>query len=369
MLTEEALYWIALHQAPGIGPKRFYRLLTAFGTAQGAWKSESGALAAVLGQKVAADLLAFRRTTSPAAEGEKVLQAGWGVLLVTDPTYPPLLKQIIDPPPILYYQGPFRPEDQLAVAVVGSRRATPRGLAAAREIGAGLAAQGVTVVSGLARGIDSAAHRGALAVTGGRTIAVLGSGLDRVYPPENRRLMAEIAESGVVCSEFPLGTPPYAGNFPARNRVISGLSLGVTVVEAKTDSGSLITADFALEQGRDVFAVPGPVEREGSRGPHGLIKQGALLVEEAKDILEALNLSYFATDELLAAKEKETEFSPVEQKIWDLLAAGETHLDRLIRVSGIPAATVNSVLVLMEMEGFVSQVAAKTYCRNHHKHR
>ena len=368
MLTEEALYWIALHQAPGIGPKRFYRLLAAFGTAQRAWESESGTLAAVLGKKVAADLLAFRRITSPAAEGEKVHQAGWGVLLAIDPAYPPLLKQIIDPPPVLYYQGTFRPEDQLAVAVIGSRRATPRGLATAHEFGAGLAAQGVTVVSGLARGIDSAAHRGALTVPGGRTIAVLGSGLDRVYPPENRRLMAEIVENGVVCSEFPHGTPPYAGNFPARNRVISGLSLGVTVVEAKMDSGSLITADFALEQGRDVFAVPGPVERESSKGPHGLIKQGALLVEEVKDILEALNLSFFAPAQFVAAPKKEREFSPVEQKIWDLLAAGETHLDHLIRASGIPAATINSVLVLMEMEGFVTQVAAKTYCRNHHKH-
>jgi DNA processing protein len=365
MLTEEALYWIALHKAPGIGPKRFYRLLTAFGTARAAWEAEPGALTKVLGPKVAADLVTFRRTCSPPAEGERVEKAGCGVLLANDPAYPPLLKQTSDPPPVLYYKGRFQPLDQLAVAIVGSRRATPRGLNTARELAADLAAQGVTVVSGLARGIDSAAHRGALQVEGGRTIAVLGSGLDRVYPPENAGLMQAIAERAVVCSEFPLGTPPYAANFPARNRVISGLSLAVTVVEATTDSGSLITADFALEQGRDVFAVPGPIEREGSKGPHGLIKQGALLVEGAKDILAALNLPLLAVDATEACEaDLDPALSPAEQKIWDLLAAGETHIDDLVRASGLPVATVNSALVMMEMKEVISQVAAKTYRRN-----
>lgn len=365
MLTDEALHWIALHKAPGIGPKRFYRLLAAFGTARAAWEAEPDALAKVLGRKVAAGLVAFRRTCSPPAEGERVYKAGCRVLLARDPTYPALLRQTSDPPPVLYYKGEFQPSDRLAVAIVGSRRATPRGLNTARELAAELAAQGVTVVSGLARGIDSAAHRGALQVEGGRTIAVLGSGLDRVYPPENAGLMQAIAERAVVCSEFPLGTPPYAANFPARNRVISGLSLAVTVVEATADSGSLITADFALEQGRDVFAVPGPIEREGSRGPHGLIKQGALLVEGAEDILAALNLPLMAVGGSVAASTgPDLALSPTERKIWDLLAAGETHIDDLVRASGLPVATVNAALVMMEMKAVVSQVAAKTFRRN-----
>ncbi|NLM37410.1 MAG: DNA-protecting protein DprA [Firmicutes bacterium] len=365
MLTDEALYWIALHKAPGIGPKRFYRLLAVFGTARAAWEAEPRALVEVLGRKVAADLVAFRRTCAPAAEGESVQKAGCRVLLACDSAYPVLLKQTSDPPPVLYYKGEFKPSDQLAVAIVGSRRATPRGLNTARELAADLAAQGVTIVSGLARGIDSAAHRGALQVEGGRTIAVLGSGLDQVYPPENAGLMQAIAERGVVCSEFPLGTPPYAANFPARNRVISGLSLAVTVVEATADSGSLITADFALEQGRDVFAVPGPVEREGSKGPHRLIKQGAFLVEGPNDILAALNLPLLAVEASTAAQAgPDLALSPVEQQIWDLLAAGETHVDDLVRASGLPAAAVNSALVMMEMKKVVSQVAAKTYRRN-----
>ncbi|NLY90369.1 MAG: DNA-protecting protein DprA [Firmicutes bacterium] len=368
MLTDEALYWLALHKAPGIGPKRFYQLLAAFGTAKAAWESDLRALTAVLGPKIAADLLAFRRSCSLQAEEKRVKKAGCRVMLVTDTAYPPLLKKIIDPPPVLYYYGAFRPEDRLAVAVVGSRRATPSGLATARKLAADLAAQGVTVVSGLARGIDSAAHRGALSVKGGRTIAVLGSGLDRVYPPENASLVEEIAQRGVVCSEFPLGTPPYAGNFPARNRVISGLSLGVTVVEATNDSGSLITADFALEQGRDVFAVPGPIEREGSKGPHGLIKQGAFLVEEVKDILAVLNLPFLAVDAdpppEVAVQRADPGLTAAEQKIWDLLAAGETHIDHLIQASKLPAATVNAALTMLEMKGAVTQVAARTYRRN-----
>ncbi|HEY8391188.1 MAG TPA: DNA-processing protein DprA [Capillibacterium sp.] len=371
MRTEEALYWIALHKAPGIGPKRFYQLLKAFGSARAVWESDLAALSAVLGPKVAGDFMTFRRNCSLPAEKERVEKAGCRVMLVTDPAYPPLLKKIHDPPPVLYYYGDFRPEDRLAVALVGSRRATPGGLATAHKLAADLAAQGVTVVSGLARGIDSAAHRGALSIEGGRTIAVLGSGLDRIYPPENTSLAVEIARRGVVCSEFPLGTPPYAGNFPARNRIISGLSLGVTVVEATSDSGSLITADFALEQGRDVFAVPGPIEREGSRGPHGLIKQGAFLVEDVRDILAALNLPFLTVETdacpgLTAGADEPgfPGFTAVEQKIWELLAAGETHIDHLIQASQLPAAIVNAALVMMEMKGAVTQVAAKTYRRS-----
>ncbi|NLW56209.1 MAG: DNA-protecting protein DprA [Firmicutes bacterium] len=363
MRSKEALFWVAFNRAPGIGPKRFYKLLSHFGAARRAWEANEQELAGVLGKKLAAELLAFRQRYSLEEEAERIEQAGCGLLLATDRAYPPLLKKITDPPPVLYYLGEFRPEDQMAVAVVGARRATPGGLATAAELAAALAQQGITVVSGMARGIDSAAHRGALQVHGGRTIAVLGSGIDRVYPPENKELMQEIATSGVVCTEFPPGTRPLPGNFPARNRVISGLSLGVTVVEAAQDSGSLITAEFALEQGREVFAVPGAIDRQGSRGPHRLIKEGAKLVEEVNDILEGLNLPFISPDELVTETATGEELSPVEQKILQLLAEGEKHIDLLIRDSGLPVSTVNSALALMELKGLVLQAAAKTYRR------
>ncbi|HBG15495.1 MAG TPA: DNA-protecting protein DprA [Firmicutes bacterium] len=365
MLSGEVPYWLAFNKAPGIGPKRFYKLVEVFGDARTAWEADVKELAGVIGKKIATDLVSFRRNLSLEEEVEQVEKVGCKLLLATDHNYPPLLKKIIDPPPVLYYKGEFRPEDQMTVAVIGSRRATPSGLATAMELAADLAVQGITVVSGLARGIDSAAHRGALAVKGGRTIAVLGCGIDRIYPPENKELMEKITFNGVVCSEFPLGTRPFPGNFPARNRVISGLSLGVTVVEAAEDSGSLITVEFALEQGREVFAIPGPIDRQGSKGPHRLIKQGAKLVEEVNDILETLNLPFLSADELITGNEKTIEFSPVEQCIWDLLAAGETHVDILIRDSGRPVSEVSSALVLMELKGLISQVAAKTFHRKH----
>lgn len=363
MRSGEALYWVAFNQAPGIGPKRFYKLLRHFGEARRAWEADGRELARELGEKITADFLAFRRYHSLEEEAKRIEQAGCNLVLATDRIYPSLLKKITDPPPVLYYLGEFRPEDQMAVAVVGSRRATPGGLATAVELAAALASQGITVVSGMARGIDSAAHRGALRVHGGRTIAVLGSGIDRIYPPENKELMKEIAAHGVVCSEFPLGTRPLPGNFPARNRVISGLSLGVTIVEAAEDSGSLITAEFALEQSREVFAVPGAIDRQGSKGPHRLIKQGAKLVEDIKDILEGLNLPFISADELVTETAAVEKLSPVEQKILKLLADGERHIDLLIRDSGLPVSQVNSALALMELKELVFQTAAKTFRR------
>jgi DNA processing protein len=363
MFPGEEVYWLALSKAPGIGLKRFYKLIKTFGDPRQVWQAGLSELSPVIGRKVAVDFIQFRRKFSMEKEWEQLEKGGYKIVLVNDRSYPGLLKKIHDPPPVLYYKGEFRPEDQFAVAVVGSRAATPSGLSIARELAAGLAVQGITVVSGLARGIDSAAHRGALSVKGGRTIAVLGSGIDRVYPPENKDLMEEISDHGVVCSEFPLGTNPFPGNFPARNRVISGLSLGVTVVEASKDSGSLITAEFALEQGREVFAVPGSIERKGSKGPHRLLKEGAKLVEEVGDILEALNLPYLSFEEMHTIDKVKDEFSPVEKELWGLLAAGETHIDILIRDSGLPVSEVNSALVQMELKGIIMQVAANTFRR------
>ncbi|NLY88937.1 MAG: DNA-protecting protein DprA [Firmicutes bacterium] len=368
MLQEEALYWLALSRAPGIGPRRFFRLLEAFGSAGEAWTAPPALLAGVIGWKLARELLAYRRTINVEEEWEKLQAKNIRYLLYPEEKYPRLLKKIPDPPPVLYYSGDFQSRDQWAVAVVGSRSATPGGVEIARELAAGLAAQGITVVSGLARGIDTAAHRGALAAGGGRTIAVLGSGLDRLYPRENTELAREINRRGAVCSEFPPGTEPLPGNFPVRNRIISGLSLGVVVVEAAADSGSLITAGHALEQGREVFAVPGPVARKANQGSNRLIKQGAALVEGVVDILTALNLPFPAGEETAATAEIEVkaqtmDLTPAEARVWQLLAEGPCHIDQLVRESGLPASEVGAALALLEMKGLVSAVATKTYQR------
>ncbi|NLZ45001.1 MAG: DNA-protecting protein DprA [Clostridia bacterium] len=372
MAQEEALYWLALSRAPGIGPRRFFRLLEAFGSAGEAWTASPALVTGVLGRKLAREFLAYRRTINVEEEWEKLKAKGIKYLLYPEEKYPRLLKMIPDPPPVLYYTGDFQSEDQWAVAVVGSRSATPGGLEFTRELAAGLAAHGITVVSGLARGIDTAAHRGALAAGGGRTIAVLGSGLDRIYPRENEELAREISRRGAVCSEFPPGTEPLPGNFPVRNRIISGLSLGVVVVEAAADSGSLITAEHALEQGREVFAVPGPVTRRANQGSNRLIKQGAALVEGVADILAVLNLPFPAGAETAAATEMTGKAQPAgltaaEARVWQLLADGPCHIDLLVRESGLPASEVAAALALLEMKGLVSAVATKTYQRLSHK--
>jgi DNA processing protein len=281
--------------------------------------------------------------------------------------YPEVLRAIADPPAVLYCDGQIEPQDRQAVAIVGSRQATPYGLRVTETLARELSGAGFTIVSGFARGIDAAAHRAALEA-GGRTIAVLGCGLDVTYPPEHASLREEIAASGAVLTEFPAGTPPKPSHFPQRNRIISGLSLGVVVVEAAEDSGSLITARLALEQGREVFAVPGPFDAPLSRGPHGLIKQGAKLVETADDIIEELlpQIETAGMPKRRPALSKATEIpnlSPEERLLLDQMSREPLHLDDLTERSGLTPAGVAGILLGLELKDLVRQLPGQRYYR------
>ena len=280
---------LRLTMVPGVGPKTCLALLERFGSATGVLDARESSLREVpgVGPKLAEKVSRARREVDAEAELELCREMGVAIVARGDDGYPPTLGEIPDPPSLLYVRGTIAPADQLAIALVGSRKCTPYGLRIAERLAGSLARVGLTVVSGLARGIDAAAHRGALAA-GGRTLAVLANGLGEVYPPEHEGLAHEVAASGAVISESPMGQGPLAGLFPQRNRVISGLSLGVVVVEATPRSGSLSTAKHATEQNREVFAVPGPVDSLPSRGCHYLIRDGARLVETVDDILEEL---------------------------------------------------------------------------------
>ena len=274
-----------------------------------------------------------------------------------DAGYPSALRTLPDAPPVLYVRGEVRPSDAVAVAVVGARRATPYGVAVAEWLGAELVRAGVVVVSGLARGIDAAAHRGAIQA-GGRTIAVLGCGPDIAYPPEHAGLLARIIDSGAVLTEFPPGTPPLKHQFPKRNRIISGLSLGVVVVEGRADSGALITADCALAQGREVFAVPGGIFAATSVLPHRLLQQGAKLVTGVEDILEELRLPPPPPKAAAPARLEEREAAVFAQLTFDPL-----HIDALARRCGLPAAEVGRALVGLELRGLARALAGQRYVR------
>jgi DNA processing protein len=352
--------WIALNMTPGVGPRVAARLLERFGSPAGVF----GALRAELEQlrlrPETLEAIALRERHA-AAEEElvRVRELGADVLILDDGTYPALLREIADPPPVLYLKGGLLAADRWAVAVVGTRRMTAYGRQVTERLVGELARSGVTIVSGLARGVDALAHRAALEA-GGRTLAVLGSGLDRVYPTEHAGLAREIVERGAVISEFPLGTPPDALNFPRRNRIISGLSMGTLVVEAGETSGALITADFALEQGRDVFAVPGSILSPASAGPNRLIQEGAKLVASAQDILEELNLTAVAQHE--AAREA-LPGNETEAALLRLLSSEPLHVDELGRTSALPVAQVSSALTMMELKGLVRQVGGMNYVR------
>jgi DNA processing protein len=296
------------------------------------------------------------------AELKTVSKAGIVVTTLKDPGYPKSLAAIANPPPILYIKGELLPEDHQAVAIVGSRKASPYGVRTAESMAQELSVYGFTIVSGLARGVDSAAHAGALAA-GGRTLAVLGCGLDIQYPPENTKLYREIIQQGAVISEFPLGTPPLPEHFPHRNRIISGLSLGTLVVEATERSGSLITAQCALEQGREVFAIPGNLGAVNSQGTNRLIKAGAKLVEEIQDILEELQ-PQLGTERRVLTKSPQTRLEPMEDALYAMLSDEPRHIDELITQSRLSSAQVSGVLLQLELKGTVKHLSGQLYVRN-----
>ncbi|MGE5582313.1 MAG: DNA-processing protein DprA [Bacillota bacterium] len=360
MEGEELKYWLWWNRVPGIGPIRFYKLLEVYGSMADAWRAPLRDLKAVVGEKALAGLIETRKTWDPEQEFNKVAHLGFRIYCHPDPGYPPILKKIADPPPVLYAWGGFEYGDDIAVAIIGTRNPTPVGAFNARDLAAQLTRQGLTIISGMARGIDSEAHKGAIQASG-RTIAVLGCGLDIPYPPENEPLMEQIAGSGVVISEFPLGTKPLAQNFPARNRIISGLSLGVVVVEAAKDSGSLITAGFALEQGREVFAVPGSIGNEGSKGPHKLIRQGAKLVETYQDILNELSIPQLSDAEIVSSGY--TPANEMEARIITAMNREPLHIDQILRRSGLASAQVNAALVQLELKGAVKRFPGQMYLR------
>lgn len=355
-------YWLALNRVKGIGPARFRLLLEAFGTAEEAWKASPAAWqAAGLDARTNTSLEQQRRRIVPDAEMERLLRLRVGVLRLVDAEYPRLLREISQPPPVLYIRGRLTTEDEWALAVVGTRRVSAYGRQVTERLASELAAQRITVISGLARGIDTFAHKAALEA-GGRTIAVLGCGPDLVYPPDNAKLAARILEQGALVTEFPPSTQPEAGNFPARNRLISGLSLGVLVAEAPEQSGALITTRFAAEQGRDVFAVPGNITNRGSVGANRLIQDGAKLVLTTDDILTELNLHMVPQQMELREVLPEND---LEAQLLALLGAtgDPQHIDDLCRASSLPVAQVSGALVMMELKGQVALVGPMTYAK------
>jgi DNA processing protein len=353
-------YWLALTRVVGIGPAHFQRLIAYFGSAERAWRAEGPTLvAAGLDGRAAQALLALRGELDPAAEEPPLAARGIAALTLDDADYPACLRTIGDVPPVLFVRGALTLADEWAVAIVGTRRASPYGRQAAEYLATGLAQAGVTVVSGLARGIDACAHRAALAA-GGRTLAVLGHGLDTVYPAEHARLAGEIVEQGALVSEFPLGTRPDAPNFPRRNRILAGLARATVVVEAAEKSGALITVRYALEQGRDVFAVPGSIFSPGSKGTNALIKEGATPVTDPRDLLEDLHLSLVVEKQAVRAS---LPVDPTEAALLEHLTAEPLHVDAISRATGLPAATVSGTLVLMELKGLVRQTGPLNYVR------
>ncbi|MBI2370935.1 MAG: DNA-protecting protein DprA [Deltaproteobacteria bacterium] len=358
--------WLTLGGVPGLGPVLCRRLLEQFGHPRAILTADLTALCAVPGVSSAlAQALRAGSGKNLDAEVAQLQKAGLTLVPWTDPTYPRGLRVIPDPPPFLYVRGALMPEDWRAVAMVGSREASSYGLAAAERLAAELALRGITVVSGLARGIDAAAHRGALAV-GGRTLAVLGCGLDRVYPAAHQDLAEAVRAQGALLGEFPPGTPPLPEHFPVRNRLISGLALGVIVVEAAERSGSLITARAALDQGREVFAVPGPITSATSHGTHWLLKQGAKLVEGVTDILEELT---GVLGELPAPREDgraepgEAGGTPAEGAVLAVLGTDPTPIDLIVRGSGLSPAVASGALLQLELKGRVRQLSGKRFLK------
>lgn len=357
----ERAHWIALIRVPGIGPIKFMRLCEHFGAAQAAWSADQGELqAAGLDARSADSLISFRTGHDPTRAFTQVQRLGVQAVTLADDEYPALLKEIYAPPPVLFIKGTLLPTDGLALAVVGTRSATAYGRLVAERFVSALVENGVTIVSGLARGIDAVAHRVTLE-HGGRTIAVLGSGVDVIYPNEHRSLAEAISAGGALISEYAPGTKPERDNFPARNRLIAGLTRGALILEAGEVSGALITARMALEQNREVFAVPGNVTSAASAGTNALIRQGeAKLVTRVEDILEEINPGLVAEQLRLVDLLPDNE---VERVLLRALSAEPLHVDDLARAADLPVATVSSTLTMLELKGMVKHAGGMVYAR------
>ncbi len=358
---EAALAWLGLGLVVELEPREALALVARFGSPAAVCDAPQAALIAAGAKPAAAAAIPHARRRA-AQELEALARTDATFVCWEEDSYPARLREIADPPLSLAVRGTLTDADTLAVAVVGARRASEYGRGIAAEIAGGLARVGVTVVSGLAAGIDAAAHRAALGADG-RTLAVLGTGIDRVYPPWHAGLAQEIVRGGALISEFPCGTPPLPYHFPRRNRLISGLTLGTIVVEAAEQSGSLITARWALEQGREVFAVPGPAGLAAHRGPHRLIQEGAKLVTRVEDVLEELAPALVARlAERRAAAEAAT-LSSAERRILEAVGAEGCHVDHVIQRTAVAAAAVLETLLALELRGLVQQLPGKRFRR------
>lgn len=364
MNLQERDYWLGFNIFPGIGPKRFYHLLKIFGSARKAWYAPKDDLFKTnIPKTIVNNFLIFRETVDLGLEILRVEKCLITFIILEDKNYPINLKKIDFPPPLLFLKGRLIPQDYKALAVVGTRKITNYGREVTERLVSEICMSGMTIVSGLARGVDSLAHRIALG-NNGRTIAVLGSGLDNIYPPEHRPLAEKIIslDQGALISELPPGTQPLRGHFPSRNRIISGLSLGVLVTEGALISGSKITCDYAVKYHRPVFAVPGPITSSLSEGPLELIKNGARLVTKAGDILKVLKVGKVDLSRLKVDKCKNMSFkNNREAKIWELLVNGSKHVDELIRASQFQTSEVLSILTTMELTGMVKNIGEGNY--------
>ncbi|HZJ57243.1 MAG TPA: DNA-processing protein DprA [Clostridia bacterium] len=359
---DERIYWIWLSQIPGVGAKRFHFLVEHFSGAHGVWAAPKGELLKLiphLGPSVVNEIANQRQNRILDKIYESSNSSDYRIVTLLDGEYPGLLKEIFDPPPILYCKGLPIDDNNPALAIVGSRRSTGYGRQMSERFGFQLAEAGVTVVSGLARGIDAMSHYGALKA-GGKTIGVLGCGIDRVYPPENRKLFQTMEEKGTIITEYPPGTSPLPGNFPARNRVISGMADGVLVIEAGLRSGALITVDFALEQGRDVYALPGNINVPQTVGTNKILKEGAKLITDIRDILEDLGISLADPGE--APGSVQLDF--FESQVYNALQEGERHLEELARDTKMEIHKLNAVLTMLEVKGIVKQMPGKIFIKS-----
>jgi DNA processing protein len=362
---DEAWAWVALSMVPAIGLRADrYHAALAVDTPAALLGASRRVLVAGLGDLVGGAVAAFAGAEAAARQAERAAQVGARVVRLTDPEYPALLRSMSLPPPFLVVRGALAREDSLAVALVGSRRATAYGVRAAEKLAGDLAARGVTVVSGFARGVDTAAHLGAVRA-GGRTLAVLGSGVDVVYPPENARILPTVVASGAVVSQFPLGTPPLPGHFPLRNGVIAGLAVGTVVVEAAQRSGALITARLAGELGREVYAFPGNVSSLTSEGTNGLIQDGAKLVRTWEDVVSEWPPAWRRAlrQPISAAVGGPGPAVPSEGRVLAVVGEEPVALDLVVERSGLPSGRVAAALLALELRGAVRQLPGPRYVR------